>query len=92
MPQPAAAPVREEDELDMQLDLFFAEAEADPEDDDMPDAVPSHQLPVPACVPLYAEDEPRRRSRWWLWLLAIVAGAAAVVGGAYVRMRFGPLF
>ena len=60
----APSPVRSaptDDELDQLLNSFFeAEEEEDPADDSG-DAVPTSQMPVPVCVPLF--EEPRKH--WW---------------------------
>ena len=58
--EPEPAPVPAED--DPFPDLLFC-GEEDDDEDDIPDAVPSESMPVPACVPLYDLSVPPVRER-----------------------------
>ena len=53
------------------------------------DAIPTHLMPVPVCVPLF-EDPPApvRKRKGWIWILLLGALLAAAAGAAW---RFGLL-
>ena len=60
----APVPVRSaptDDELDQLLNSFFESEEEEDVPDDSGDAVPTSQMPVPVCVPLF--EEPKKH--WW---------------------------
>ena len=62
MKPPVLAP-RPEKKEEPQLDeLLAAFVEDEDDDEDGEDCVPTSQMPVPVCVPLY--EEPRRRRSW----------------------------
>ena len=55
----SAPPQQQEDNLLDSL-LSFLDEEEDDEDENEPDAVPTESMPVPACVPLFETEMPRR--------------------------------
>lgn len=64
-----------------------AQQTAMPDDDDdllSEDAMPTEQMPVPVCVPLY-EAAPEAHAIRWPWL---VLAAAALLGAGYYAGRY----
>ncbi|MBR5545650.1 MAG: hypothetical protein IKU70_01510 [Clostridia bacterium] len=88
----APEPVQQEDSLSASIATLLSGAEDDDDEDDdeyvqmRHDAVPDRFIPEPACVPLDM-SVPRRKKRWWLWLIAPVVLAA----GAYAAWKCGYL-
>lgn len=62
MKPPAFAPRREKKEEERLDELISAFIPEEDDDEDGEDCVPTSQMPVPVCVPLY--EEPRRRRSW----------------------------
>ena len=65
--------------------LLGEEAKDDDAETEGPDAIPSEQMPEPVFVPLYADDIPKRKNLWWLWMLLMMLAA----GAGYVMWRMG---
>lgn len=90
--QAAPEPVQQENSLSASIATLLSGAEDDDDEDDDEhvqmhhDAVPDRFIPEPACVPLDM-SVPRRKKRWWLWLIAPVVLAA----GAYAAWKCGYL-
>lgn len=63
MKPPTFAPRPAKEEAPPQLDELLSAFVSDEDDEeDGEDCVPTSQMPLPACVPLY--EEPRRRRPW----------------------------
>lgn len=91
-PEPEPTVPQEEEEEPFDLDAVIAAilAQDDDDEDEAPtaqDALPTEQMPEPACVPLMEMPAPKRKRKGWLWLLLIVL----LIGGAYAAQHFGLL-